>query len=377
MVKYEKFLPETPEEITREWLGDVLDHRVDALTTSDLGEGVGFMGDVLKLQYAGAERSGMLVAKLPKKANRVMGELLGVYEREIMFFRTFAHSLPVRVPALIFSAFDTDRGSENQREILARIDRLPLFMSKLVSAAGSYVAGSKKRRYCLLIEYLDGMRPGDQLAGLDVEGCVQVLQTIAPMHRTYWNDAALDTHFWLLPVNIDARLRFGMFKQHVDGFATTAPSGLHEKLTWLKTNGEQLMHVFARQAPHTLLHNDLRLDNVVFDGEHCAFIDWQLVRSGPAAMDVAYFLSSALDANADQTQVDGLLRAYLSALQVPGYTFAELRRDYQRALYLVLANLTSVDEVQLGDGRGRAVMDAWFARLSARLQKIDCPLLEV
>jgi hypothetical protein len=375
MARYAKSLPETPEELSREWLSDVLGHAIERLDRSDLGEGVGFMGDVLKLEYTGAGQSGALVAKLPKKANRVMGELLGVYEREIMFFRTFAQSMPVRVPKLIFSAFDTDKGSENQREILAKIDRLPLFMSKLVSGLGNYIAASKKRRYCLLIEYLNDMVPGDQLAGLDSAGCAQVLKAIAPMHAAHWNDVSLDQHFWLLPLNIDTRLRFGMFKQHVDAFAESAPAGLADKLAWLKANGEMLMHTFAEQAPHTLLHNDLRLDNVVFDGQDCAFIDWQLVRSGPAAYDVAYFLSSALDAQADQSQVDELLQLYCDELGQPDYSFSAMRRDYERALYLILANLSGVDVVQLGDGRGRAVMDAWFTRLAARLDGIAYPVI--
>ncbi len=372
-------LPETPEELTADWLSQALAGPVTGVRQETLGDGIGFMGDVLHLHLdsEAAEVPDSVVVKLPKKANRVMGELLGVYEREIMFFREFGSDVPLRIPKLYFSEFDRDRGSENQAEILRKIDRLPLFFSKAISALGTWVAGAKKRRYLLMIEFLKDMQPGDQLAGLEAAGCAQVLREVAALHSAYWNNPAVRNHFWLLELDIDARLRHGMFTQNVDSFVDFAPADMSTPLAWLKPRGEQLMRSFVAGAPQTLLHCDLRLDNVVFDSEHCAFIDWQLVRTGPAAYDVAYFLTSALSAEAGREQVLGILRQYHAALAQPDYPFDRLWLDYQRALLLVLSNLSSVQQVQLGDGRGSDMMQAWLRRLAARLQDVELEKLDV
>ncbi len=91
MASRQIFLPETPEAVSREWLSDVLGGEIIAVSQTPLGDGQGFMGDILLLDIVSEDPAipSRVVAKLPKKANRVMGELLGVYEREIMFFPRF------------------------------------------------------------------------------------------------------------------------------------------------------------------------------------------------------------------------------------------------------------------------------------------------
>ena len=375
----EVYLPETPEELTAEWLSSALGHSVSEVQQTDLGDGQGFMGDVLRLELQGdASLPSSVVAKLPKKANRVMGELLGVYEREIMFFRDFAPEVPVRIPKVYFSEFDRDAGSEKQGEILRAIDKMPLFLSRPINYLGRKVAAAKQRRYMLLIEFLDGMRPGDQLAGLDETGCALVMRNIAQLHRHYWGDFApaadqsSGQHFWLLPLDIDARLRHGMFKTNFAQYAAQAPQHVVAHLEWLKLQGETLSRRFTMETPNTLLHCDLRLDNVVFADTECAFIDWQLVRTGPGVYDVAYFLSSALDETAGQDVVNNLLLTYFDALGTqPGYDFSRMRKDYERALLIVLANLSGAGEVDLSNERGAAMMSAWMRRLWARLDGVD------
>ena len=372
-----QFVPETPEEITAQWLGEVLGSSVDDIAVKDLGDGIGFMGDVLLITPTSAELNDSMVAKLPKKANRVMGELLGVYEREVMFFSTLGNDVKMRIPKVYYSHYDPDKGSENQKEILAKIDQLPVFMSKAINLIGRWVAGAKKRRYFLLIEYLNGFSAGDQLAGIGKQEATTVLSEVAGLHKQFWQSNELSEHFWLLPVDIDATLREGMFHQFVDGFQTTASEALHPTLDWLRTKGRaaELTRAVMQRAPTTLLHNDLRLDNVMFSDQECALIDWQLVRCGASAFDVAYFLSSALHEDATYQDELDILSAYHQALDTQDYSFDAFVRDYHSAMVLVMANLTSVGQVELGDGRGQQVMLAWFNRLGARLQHVDLATL--
>jgi hypothetical protein len=371
------YLPETPAELTETWLSEALGAQVSGVQRSPLGDELGFMGDVVLLELESSDPlvPRHMVAKLPKKANRVMGELLGVYEREIMFFREFAGQLPIRIPQHYFSEFDHDKGSENQRQIIRALDGWPKFLGGLIGRLAMLIAGAKKRRYLLLIEYYEGMQPGDQLAGLDVEACQLVLRTIAPMHRQYWGDPSLGEHFWILEMDIDARMRQGTFLAHVEQYRDFMGPDVDSHLNWLEQNGEELLRRFYADVPPTLLHCDLRLDNVIFDGDSCAFIDFQLVRSGPAAYDVAYFITSAMHHSASDEEREQVLLEYHVALAAPDYDFASFKRDYQRALMVILASMSSTTDVELGEDRGRAMMDAWLRRLRACLQSVNPSLL--
>jgi hypothetical protein len=366
-------IPDAPEALTAEWLSTALGVSITEVDQRTLGEGQGFMGDVLRLTLKSDDPAApaSVVAKIPKLANRAMGELLGVYEREIMFFRSLAGESPVRLPRLIYADFDRDKGSENQEKILRLFDRMPRFLSGPIGALGAKVAAAKQRRYVLLIEDLGAMRPGDQLAGLDEAGCIKVLTAIAPLHRHFWQSERLSGHFWLLPLDIDARLRHSRFRQSRERFLQRLGADFADTLAWLDGHGEALMRRFAAEAPATLAHCDLRLDNVVFDSESCAFIDWQLVRRGPAAYDVAYFLSSALHEDADEAVEQQILRRYHDSLRIASYPYDAFLRDYRRAMLLHLANLASADEVDLGNDRGGAMMAAWMRRLAARVRHID------
>lgn len=373
-----EFMPELPEQLTAEWLTEVLGVEVEAVDQTVLGEGQGFMGDILrlKLESPSADAPASVIAKLPKRANRGMGEMIGVYEREIMFFRTLAEEMPVRIPKLVYADFDRDRGSESQEKILRFLDRMPRFLVGAIAAAGARIAAGKKRRYVLLIEDLAPMQPADQLLGLDGEGCKRVLESIAPMHRHFWGGERLRGHFWLLPHDVDARLRHGRFRQNRERFAATLDADLGNTLAWLDPNGEALVRRFVAEAPETLAHSDLRLDNVMFGEEGCAFIDWQLLRRAPAALDVAYFLSGALHEDCGAEVEREVLGHYHRALDVPDYDFATFERDYQRAMLMHLAMLASADEVDFGNDRGGAMMKAWMRRLAQRVRGIDpVPLL--
>lgn len=369
-------VPETPEELTPEYLSEVLGTDIEAVAQTELGDGKGFMGDILRLDLSStaADAPASIVAKLPKKANRPFGEMIGIYEREILFYRDLAHAIPARTPKIIYSFFDPDPASEKQKEIMAVLDRLPRFLAGALTSVGKWQAGRRNRRYLVLMEDLGHLEIGDQLAGTSPERCQLVLEEIAATHRALW-DTNLDDYFWLMPYDIDAKLRHGLFRKSLPIFKERIGQQLDRELAWLDEHGTQLARAFAADAPATLLHNDLRLDNICFDHDddetHCVFIDWQLVRSGPALSDVAYFLGGALVEDTPTADVDALLHAYHRALDRPDYSFDQLERDYRRALFLNLSTLTTIDQVDVGEDRGANLMDRWIARLIKRLDGID------
>ena len=380
-------IPERLDDLTPEWLTAVLREsgelapsaRVTAATRETLGEGEGFLGDLarLTLDYEGEAGPATMIAKLPKLANRAMGELLGAYERESCFYDELAADLPLSTPRMYYGAFDRDPASERQEVALKLADRTPRFLNARMMRLGLWVSGRKKRRYILLLEDIGDAEGGDQLRGVPPERCAAVLAAIARMHAAFWNSAGLGDRFWLVPFDIDARVRHGLFANSApvfrERFAAIVDEAFGRALSWAVAHGVEAVRRLQRGAPATLAHCDLRLDNVAFrDGEPIVF-DWQLVRRGPAAYDVAYFLSGACP---DLTRADEgeLLRGYLAALEaagVQGYAFEAFERDYHLGLLTAMQTLTTQDVVDMGDGRGAALMEAWMTRMGARVAGID------
>ncbi len=380
-------IPERLDDLTPKWLTAALRESEElaptvTVTSAEqqiLGEGEGFLGDIVRLTlgYEGGEGPATVIAKLPKLANRAMGELLGAYERESCFYSEMAVDLPLTTPRMYYGDFDRDVTSERQEAALKLADRTPRLLTGLMTRMGIWVSGRKKRRYILLLEDIGDAEPGDQLTGVSPERCATVLAALARMHAAYWESETLQNRFWLVPLSIDARIRNGLFKDSQpifrQQFGHVIDEGLERAFAWAAAHGEEGARRLYREAPATLLHCDPRLDNVAFrNGEPIVF-DWQLVRRGPAAYDVAYFLSGAC---ADLTREDEveLLRGYAAALAelgVEGYPYEALERDYHLGLLTAMQTLTATDMMDMGEGRGLKLMEAWYERLAARVAGID------
>jgi hypothetical protein len=221
------------------------------------------------------------------------------------------------------------------------------------------------------MEDLAHFEMGDQLAGGSLRQCTLVLEQFAAAHRAFWGAKVLDESFWLIPLDLDARLRAGVYRRSVRALRDVAPAGMEPYIEFLRSAGGEVVRRLSADAPRTLIHCDLRLDNVCFDGDQCAFFDWQLVRSGPAAYDVAYFIGGALSKDASIEDEQTLLRSYHDALGVADYSFEAFHRDYQRGLIASLAAVAPTSEFSIDEGRGQEMMQRWRERLLARLQHVD------
>ncbi|HLB24117.1 MAG TPA: hypothetical protein VJP07_08485, partial [Dehalococcoidia bacterium] len=169
-------IPQTAEEITPHWLtqalragGSLGDARVSAVRVDALSEGVGFVGQVLRVTPSydgaadGAPRS--LIAKMPSPdpGAREIAALYGLYEREYQFYRQLAGEVSFRTPRCLYSAGDADAVS-----------------------------------YVLLLEDLaPGGRIGDQVAGCSVDDALTAVRALAVHHAQWWQHELLDRSPWL------------------------------------------------------------------------------------------------------------------------------------------------------------------------------------
>ncbi|MEM9202235.1 MAG: phosphotransferase [Actinomycetota bacterium] len=381
--------PTTLAEIDGAWLTAALraagtidgESQIGQVDQQRLGEGEGFMGEIarLTLSYTSGSGPASLVAKVPTSDphNRATGRSLGIYEREVRVYDTLLGDVDVPHPTAHIAHYDA-RGDESA--FLAKMikaERLPLWLLRRVVRREQTDADVPP--CVLVIDDLDGLAMGDQLAGCDAEAAAAALSTAARMHASTWGDRCPDERHWFVGGDVVPRLFHAiyldnrrLFEQRVSSVFRPA---VQELTRAVRTSGLTRIRELHEQAPRCLLHGDFRLDNLFFgdDGAVASVIDWQSVNRGPAVLDVGYFLTGSIDPSTPEPVIDDLLAHYHDGLTDAGvedYPLDALRADYDEGLLLLLHRMSGLDALEFGDDRGAALIDVWLARMDARLARI-------
>jgi len=390
-------IPDDLRSLTPEWVtaalrqrGHLPNARVVDLKLENVG--CGRMGAIARvsLTFEGdpGDVPSSLIAKLPTEVNenRIFGEISGMYWREILFYEELRNEVPVRTPRLYHSAMSVKVPPGDRMRRVARIaDWFPQKVLERFLALRKRQAVVQRPRYMLLMEDMKPARAGDLRIDGTLKTCDQVLRSIAQLHAAFWKSPRLSEVRWLNGLAINPRMRHRMYMGARDKFVQHHQKLLTQEdlavLEWIDRNGPSLSRIFDRDAPETVIHCDLRFDNILFDrvrNEPIAFIDWQLAAIGPAAFDVAYFLSAALDTTVSQDEELALLHAYHQTLLssgVTGYPFELLVRDYRRGLVAVVQVLCSSYSLDLGVGLEMDGFDRWVERAFGRLRNM--PLVDL
>ncbi|MBH0778068.1 phosphotransferase family protein [Nocardia bovistercoris] len=183
--------------------------------------------------------------------------------------------------------------------------------------------------FALLLDDLAPAVQGDQIAGCDAEAARLAVTALAGLHGPSWCDPA-----WLeLPVAMPkpgdtagagglgdvARMASDMVLERVGDRMSaedreTMSAALDLVGPWL----------LAHTDRYAVMHGDYRLDNLMFDTDRVAVVDWQTVGIGLPARDLAYFTATSLDPEIRAACESDLVDAYHSALLAHGVT------DYSR-----------------------------------------------
>ncbi|MBL8954011.1 MAG: aminoglycoside phosphotransferase family protein [Myxococcaceae bacterium] len=132
--------------------------------------------------------------------------------------------------------------------------------------------------------------------------------------------------------------------------------------SWLRMN-----------EPQTVIHGDARVGNMLF-GSRFVLIDWQAVRLGRAAYDVAYFLLLSLPTAQRRAVQAQCLERYRAAVPAAA---PELDDDFRHGcvLTLVLLSLPLLSGEASADAEGAKVfvggMGLWRERLRAAFEDFD------
>jgi hypothetical protein len=368
-------VPETADDLTPAWLTAALSEagvlRHGAATAAEwerVGQEHGFTGLVARVRprYEGADgdEPRSLIAKLPMAEGDVVSGYRARQERdpalarrhyercvrEERFYREIGASF---APALYYSAVDDVR-----------------------------------RRVVLLLEDLTAGRQGDVLRGCSVEDAALVIEAIAPFHARWWGERAPGRAFPRRGADHEARQE--RYDRQADLFLEryrhALPGAARSIVDALRSGLASVLDALS-ERPHTFIHADLHLDNVMFDGRDegrsAVVLDWQTATVGSAAWDVVLFVFGSLSVEDRRDAEAALLDRYAALLAehgVRGYTVEDLRADCRLAMLAWLAGmvgwLTSLDATEL-TGRERALQQAVLGdgRLVAALLDHDASVL--
>jgi thiamine kinase-like enzyme len=380
-------------DINKDWLTEALqesgvinDETVVDFSHRIIGTEAGFNGEVaiLTLQYSDPQTDApkSMVLKIPTALkNRILGQTMGLYEKEIRFYRDLKPLLNIRAPSHYYSALDIADDWDVVRERMEGLNKLPMWLIAVLTKGVSWLIGKTPRRYALLIEDLSDYRMGDQMQACSDEDTRRVLCTIASLHGQFWKSEQLATMTWIAPVTLTSKIIQMMFQQSINKFLAANKHQMSDRqlqlIDWLTENGMALTEKLGEE-PATLLHGDVRLDNVCFDdaNQEALLFDWQTMQSGPAGMDLAYFLSAAVPVDANESRINELIAFYYEQLQAKGVeiSLSRLRWQYELGMlgmvHRILPTLHT-DQLDLGSDRGPKMMQQWVDKILAKLEHIQ------
>jgi len=307
--------------------------------------GTGQMADsfrvTLELDPPGAGPA-TVVAKLPAAdAAGEVGRASGVYAREHRFYTELAPRLPeIGVPALL----------------------------------GTVPVGDDVG---LLLEDLRTAEPGDQIAGATAEQLALTVDQLARLQAPFWNDPRLGAQSWLqrrtgAPIP-DRRERYRRtwhrLREKVRGVLTPAQIEVMDRFGDACDAWSQSM-----RGPFTLVHHDLRLDNLMFGRRRVWLLDWQTLGWGSPAWDLAHLMGSSAEPRLRRRVEREHVARHAAALADRGVTDWPQERawlEYRRLSFATLLVTVPAAGELPGNARARRMFHAMWHRTTTMVLDLD------
>jgi hypothetical protein len=332
-----------PDEITTEWLSEILGADVRSAASERIGDGLVGLNLRVQLEYADQASTdaqpASVVIKLPSldETSRATGVALRNYEREVKFYDHIASTVDIRVPHCHHGEWHEESGD-----------------------------------FVLVLEDMAPAAQGDQVVGCGIEQAQTAIVELAQLHGPRWEDPSLADHEFLSrrsgPEDVEQLV--GLWSMFLPGFLTT-----YEQ--YLTAPGVALLHQFGsklgawidgRSGPSSIVHGDYRLDNLLFatpeGGPPVTAVDWQTPGHGAPVSDLAYFCGAGLLPAERRECEDSLLDAYAGALTVHGVEIDRgwLWSQYRREAFAGV--VMSVVASQIVGSTARS--EAMFAAMASR-----------
>jgi len=304
----EKMIPESIESVTPAWLSEVLDSKIDAIHVTQIGEGVGLMGDIYRVELVSADNElSSVVVKLPSsfESNREQGVALGMFEAEVRFYKELGPSAETGLPKI--------------------------YHAEIISGTADFV---------IVMEDLSDMVMVAQREGMSADQARSAINILGKIHSVWWNQMDQEIYDWI-PSMVGPRIEFvtRSLSEMYPSFSENFGSYLSDEGLYLyelfSSNYLNVNKKLAGRSPWTLVHQDCRVENMLFDPddpERVAVIDWQGIGRGPASYDLAYLLGGSMETDLRREHEERLVADYHEILIGEGilnYSHERLRQDYE------------------------------------------------
>lgn len=309
-------LLKSESDITPQWVEGVLRGSgnldsgitVTAVSTERIGEGVGILSILQRVTptYSGDTKKApkTLVVKYPTDdaTQRFTADALVLYVRELVFYRDCAADAPFKTAKCFAQAIATDNTD-----------------------------------FTIAMEDIGHMRALNQLDGISLAESKVLLEKLADFHAMWWGSPRLPgfeatfqpidnpTYNAVLPM-----LWTGGWPNVEQHAGHLLPDNVRDigaiwadKVPWM---------LQTLTAPTTMIHGDFRADNIMFDGQEPAVIDFQLIGTGSGMYDVGYYISQSIATDVRRGHDRELVDTYLNRLDFHGI---EVDRDEAWRQYLV------------------------------------------
>lgn len=339
----------TPDAVSPEWLTQILragghpEARVERFRWSAIGTGQ--TGKCIRLELEPAEAGEGTPATLIGKVasddalSRSSAVAMGIYAREVLFYRELAPRLDISVPRCYYAAID-DAGED----------------------------------FLILMEDLHPARPGDQLAGCTAEVARTAALELVGLQAPSWCDEDLLVRLREPEHGFFSDMH-GLYNQMLPTFLKRFAAALEpEEADIIRRLGAcrdaPLFQPMGR--PFCLEHRDYRLDNLLIDetaaGPRVVVVDWQGLRVGRPLNDVALLIGGGLAPDLRREVEEDILRNYHAALLKAGvgdFSWEQCWHEYRRASFagfgLTVVAAVAVQQTERGDA-----MFTMMARRHAR-----------
>jgi hypothetical protein len=290
-------LPRDLNQVTREWLNGVLRNRYPGLVLEDMkivdvrNGHTTKMRVELKLNEVGIKAG--IPAQVCLKSNWSEGfDSADICELEARFYHFVRDGLDVPAARSYFSDWDGDGSGQGV-----------VMMEDLVAAGGTF---------------------GHSTQQLGIDGVAKGLESLARLHRAWWDSPKLQENRWL-PTSMNTPIDNGQLRMmypYVE-INIVKPEYIAFLPRWLLDDPQRFVRAFdrlcayeqAQTGPLCIVHGDSHVGNsyVRLDGER-VWLDWQLVRKGHPWRDVTYFMLGALTIEERRKAERDLHKHYLASL---------------------------------------------------------------
>jgi len=300
-------IPATIEDVTPQFLTEIFGVKIESIETNQIGQGIGLMGDIYRMQLTSIDSSLdvplSVVVKLPSafEGNRAQGVALGMFDAEIKFYNELAPSVPVGLPKIYHT--DINPGTAE---------------------------------FVIVMEDLTRYDMVAQSDGMSVDQAHAAVEVLGRIHAVWWDKVKTPDLEWV-PSMISPRIEYvdqlltQIYPQFAEGFGQYLPSGGLELYQQFAGNYLNINKKISARSPWTLAHQDYRVENLLFAPGEAVVLDWQGIGRGPGAYDLAYLLSGSMTIDSRREHEAALVQTYCKSLEssgISGYTAESAWDDY-------------------------------------------------